>query len=159
MQVTTSAKWLLAIAAAGSLMACSSTRIQEGYVFDDELVAAIQPGVDNKQSVEMMLGQPSFTSQFSGDQWYYLSRELRQIAFRTPRPAEQQMLRVSFDRAGNVSAIDRQTGLDQVARIDPEGDTTATIDGESGFFDDLFDGVGGTGSQRTTGSGDPTLPD
>ncbi len=154
-----SAKWLLAIAAAASLTACARTRVQEGYIIEDDMVSAIQPGVDNKQSVESMMGRPSFESQFGGNEWYYVSRELRQIAFRTPKPSEQDVVRVTFNEGGTVVAVDRQTGLDRVASIDPEGEQTPTIDGEAGFFDDLFDGVGGAGGQRTTGSGDPTNPE
>ena len=151
---------LVAVAVAVSLTACARARIKEGYVVEEGMVAAVQPGVDNKDSVTAMLGPPSFDSQFDGgNRWYYVSRDLRQLAFRTPKPEDQDLIRVTFNSAGTVVAVDEQKGLDKVARIDPEGDRTPTIDGEEGFFSDLFDGVGGTQSQRTAGSSDPTRPD
>jgi outer membrane protein assembly factor BamE (lipoprotein component of BamABCDE complex) len=44
-----------------------------GYMIDEVLVQSVQPGVDNRQSVERTLGRPSFTSQFGQPVWYYVS--------------------------------------------------------------------------------------
>ena len=42
----------LALALGGALLAgCTSIRDHQGYVLDEPLVAAIQPGVDNRDSV------------------------------------------------------------------------------------------------------------
>src|SRR3546814_11075743 len=80
---------------------------------------------DLRESVEKTLGHPSFVSQFSDNEYYYLSRETRQLAFADPRPVSQQVLRIRFDAQGNVAAVDR-TGLELVSKINPEGDKTPT---------------------------------
>jgi outer membrane protein assembly factor BamE (lipoprotein component of BamABCDE complex) len=101
-----------AIAAGG----CTRTLDFQGHVLDDTLVASVQPGVDNRDSVAATLGRPSFVGQFDQRDWYYVSRTNKQLAFANPRPTEQTVLHVRFDEAGNVVSVQR-TGLEQVASI------------------------------------------
>ena len=94
---------LLALASAALLAAgCTRIRDHQGYLVDEPLVAAIQPGVDNRDSVAGTLGRPTFVGQFDQRDWYYVSRNTRQLAFNMPRPTEQTVLHVRFDAAGNV---------------------------------------------------------
>ena len=51
----------LGLAAAG----CTAIPDRQGYVMDPVLVSAIQPGIDNQQSVQATLGRPTFTGQFT----------------------------------------------------------------------------------------------
>lgn len=54
------------IAAAAVLLAgCNQFRSHKGVVLDTQLASGIQPGVDNKASVEKLLGRPSFVGQFT----------------------------------------------------------------------------------------------
>src|SRR5204862_128199 len=80
----------------------------------EPLVAAIQPGVDNRESVQGTLGRPTFVGQFDQSDWYYVSRTTRQLAFNMPRPHEQTVLRVHFDASGNVESVTR-SGLELVS--------------------------------------------
>ena len=118
------------------------------------LTDAIAPGVDNRESVEKTLGRPTFVGQFSDNEYYYVSRETRQLAFARPRPVAQQVLRVRFDPAGNVVAVDK-TGLDLVSKISPEGDKTPTLGRQRSFFEDIFGNIGAVGAPGTTGGGSP----
>ena len=56
------------LAAAGGIVAatsgCASIRDHRGYLVDTALVDSVQPGVDNRLSVERTLGRPTFASQF-----------------------------------------------------------------------------------------------
>ena len=74
--------------ALGGMLAAGCTRIRDhqGHLIDDSLVAAIQPGVDNRDSVAGTLGRPTFVGQFDQRDWYYVSRNTRQLAFNMPRP-------------------------------------------------------------------------
>ncbi len=151
---------LIALAIAGLLVSsgCSRARTFEGFIADPAIVATIQPGLDNKQSVEAAMGKPSFKGTDGDNDWYYVSRTLGQLAFRTPRPVDQKLLHVQFDDAGNVVAVN-QSGLETVASISPEGDKTPTMGRSRGFFEDLFGNIGGAGTgTRTGGSSDPTRP-
>ncbi|HEU0045334.1 outer membrane protein assembly factor BamE [Sphingomonas sp.] len=143
---------LAAAAALGLAAGCTPVRQHQGYVVDADLVNAIQPGVDNRASVAQTLGRPSFVGQFGNSDWFYVARDTSGLAFRTPRPSAQLTLQISFDAAGNVTAI-RRGGLDQVASVDPYGKTTPTLGKKRGFFEDLFGNIGTVGAPGGGGAG------
>src|SRR3546814_2374384 len=98
---------VLGLAALLATSGCTQLKGRQGYVVDPTLTEAVTPGVDNRESVEKTLGRPTFVGQFSDNEYYYVSRETRQLAFARPRPVAQQVLRVRFDPAGNVVAVDK----------------------------------------------------
>src|SRR5579862_3238057 len=106
----------LAVLAGG----CASIRDHRGYLVDTALVDSVQAHVDNRTSVERTLGRPTWVSQFGQKDWYYISVDTKQHAFGRPRTYQQTVLRVRFDPAGNVAAIDR-AGMEKVAVIRPDG--------------------------------------
>ncbi len=140
------------IAAAVLLTAasCSTIKQNQGYIVDETLVATVQPGVDNKNSVQKTLGRPTFTAEFDVGEWYYITRNTRQIAFLYPKPQSQSIIKISFDAKGNVAKVERR-GLEQVANIHPLGDKTPTLGRNTGLFEDIFGGVGAFGSANTPG--------
>ncbi|QIK78742.1 outer membrane protein assembly factor BamE [Sphingomonas piscis] len=141
---------------AGVLAGCGGVRAHRGVVLDQDVAAAIQPGVDNKDSVQKSLGRPTFTGQFDANDWYYVSRDTQQLAFRDPSVRQQTVLRVRFDQAGNVVAVNK-TGKELVANIDPYGRETPTLGRRRSFFDELFGNIGTVGSGMTPGgSAEPT---
>lgn len=135
---------------------CTRVRSHQGYIVDNLLVDSVQPGIDNKASVERTLGRPTFAGQFDSTEWFYVARDSRQLAFSKPKPVQQTVLRVRFDPAGNVVAVDK-TGLDLVAKIDPEGDKTPTLGRHRGLFQEIFGNIGAVGAAGG-GSGDATGP-
>lgn len=131
---------------------CSSIVNHRGYITDQVLMQSVQPGIDNRQSVERTLGRPSFTSQYGDPVWYYVGSNTAQAPFTNPRFTAHTVLAVSFDQAGNVISAE-QTGLDQVARISPDGNKTPTLGRERGFLEDLFGNIGQVGAAGMGGSG------
>ena len=142
------------VAAAVLATGCSSITNHKGYLADEVVLRSVQPGVDNRASVERTLGQPSFVSQFGEPVWYYVSSTTSQKPFTTPRIIEQSVLAVRFDAAGNVIAADR-SGVEQVAYISPDDDETPTLGRERGFLQDLFGNIGQVGAG---GLGGPAQP-
>ena len=140
------------LALALTVSGCAQLKGRQGYVVDPVLTDAVTPGVDNRESVEKTLGRPTFVGQFSNNEYYYVSRETRQLAFARPRPVAQQVLRVRFDPAGNVVAVDK-TGLELVSKIHPEGDTTPTLGRHRSFFEDIFGNIGAVGAPGVGGGG------
>ena len=124
---------------------CARIVGHQGYLIDTQLVSTVRPGVDNKQSVQKLLGLPSFTGQFTDNDWYYVARTTKQLAFGSPKPTEETVLHIRFDEAGNVAAVE-QTGLERVAQIDPVDDKTPTLGRKHGFFEDLFGNIGRVGT-------------
>ena len=136
----------LALAASG----CTRIVGHQGYITDPTLADAIQPGVDNRDSVEKTLGRPTWVSQFGAQDYYYFSRNTRQYAFNTPTASEQTAMRIRFDAAGNVIAVERR-GMEQIAKVDPTGKKTQTLGRERSFFQELFGNIGQVGSVGESG--------
>ncbi len=136
----------LALAVGASFLAagCTAIRDHQGYILDETLVTAIQPGIDNRESVQSTLGRPTFVGQFDDRDWYYLSRQTRQLAFSMPKPSEQTVLHVRFDQGGNVERVER-TGLELVSRINPSNDETPTLGSNRGLLEELFGNIGAVG--------------
>jgi outer membrane protein assembly factor BamE (lipoprotein component of BamABCDE complex) len=149
---------VLAVLAGAAMLAsaCAPIRTHQGYVLDETLVTAIQPGVDNRDSVQGTLGRPTFVGQFDQRDWYYVSRNTRQLAFNMPRPADQTVLHVRFDDAGNVVSVER-TGLELVADIRPTSEKTPTLGSERSLFEELFGNIGAVGQGQPRGN-NPTDP-
>lgn len=136
---------------------CTSIRDHRGYLVDQTLVDSVSPGVDNRQSVEKTLGRPTFVSQFGEKDYYYLSQMVKTPPFGRPRTSEQTILRVRFDPAGNVVAVDK-AGMENVARIRPEGDKTPTLGRHRGLLEDLFGNIGQVGAAGMGTGQQPTGP-
>ncbi len=131
----------LAVAGVALLGGCVGTKEHRGYVLDQELASAIHVGVDNKDSVTKTLGRPTFTGQFDPNDWYYVARDTKAIAFRSQKVMDQDVVHIRFDAAGNVAAVNR-TDETLVARIDPVDDRTPTLGRNRSFFDEIFGNIG-----------------
>lgn len=140
------------LAAAVLLAGCAQMRQHRGVVLDSQLASAIQPGIDNKDSVEKALGRPSFVGQFTPNDWYYVSRDENQIAFRNGRVTKETVLHVRFDPKGNVASLQR-TGKELVMNIDPTGKKTPTLGRQRSFFEELFGNIGSVGAPGLPGQG------
>ena len=132
----------VAVMAVGlALSACAGIREHRGFVIDKDLADGLQAGVDNKDSVTRALGRPTFTGQFDPNDWYYVSRDTSQLAFRDPKVNEQTVLKLHFDASGNLTNVER-TGREQIAKVDPVGDKTPTLGRKKSFFSELFGNIG-----------------
>ena len=141
-----------ALALAAGLSGCAQIRNHQGYVIDRTLVASVQPGVDNRESVRNTLGDPSIAGEFDDSTWYYISRSTRQFSFGLPKPISQLVLAVHFDPAGNVTGVQR-TGLEEVVPIRLAPGKTPTLGRTRSLFQELFGNIGAVGG---TAVGGPT---
>jgi outer membrane protein assembly factor BamE (lipoprotein component of BamABCDE complex) len=141
-------------AAALATGGCTSIRDHRGYLFDPALTGAIQPGIDNKQSVEGTLGHPSFASQYGDPVYYYVSSTTEQRVFGVPQPEEHKVLKVAFDASGTVTSVS-QTGMEDVRKISPDGDETETMGRDRSFLQDLFGNIGTVGGAGASGPSGP----
>ena len=150
-------KGSIPIAAAIVLTGCAAATMNshKGAVIDPQLASSIQPGVDNKASVEKLIGRPTFTGEFTPNDWYYVSRDVRQFAFRNPTVTKQTALHVRFDQAGNVASVER-TGKELVMNVSPTKRSTPTLGRQRSFFEELFGNIGTVGAGGLPGSGGPT---
>ena len=146
------------IALAAVLVAgCAINKAHKGAVIDQRLASSVQPGVDNKDSVQKLLGTPTLTGQFTPDDWYYISRDTNQVAFRNPSVQKQLVMLVRFDPKGNVASIQR-TGKDLVLPVSPTHRSTPTLGRKRSFFDELFNNIGSVSSGATGAPGGSNGP-
>lgn len=131
----------LAVLAGG----CQAIKDKRGYLAEEVLLQAVQPGIDNMQSVEATLGRPTFTSEYGQPTWYYVSSTTSRKPFTSPRIKEHSVFAVNFDASGKVISTDR-SGLEQVVRVSPDGDKTPTLGRERSFLEDLFGNIGAVGA-------------
>ena len=139
--LTVSTIALAAVLASG----CASNRLHKGAVLDPQLVSSIQPGVDNKDSVQKLLGTPTFTGQFTPNDWYYVSRDTNQLGFHNPHVTKQLVALVRFSPAGNVASVQR-TGKELIMKVDPSHRATPTLGRKKSFFDEFFGNIGSVNS-------------
>ncbi len=140
------------IGAALLVSGCVKIDGHRGYLADEVLLQSVQAGIDNRESVERTLGRPSFVGQFGEPVWYYVSSQTSQTPTLRPKITGQTVLAVHFDAADNVVNVER-SGMEQVARIDPESDETPTLGRDRSFFEDLFGNIGQVGAGAPAGGG------
>ena len=129
---------------------CSSIVQHHGYITEPVLMQSVHAGVDNQQSVEQLLGEPSFKSQFGQPTWYYVGNFTKQRPFGTPRIDKETVLAVTFDAAGNVASAET-SGVEKVVKINPDSDKTPTLGRERSLLQDLFGNIGQVGAAGTGG--------
>ncbi|GHF29067.1 hypothetical protein GCM10017044_25400 [Kordiimonas sediminis] len=123
-----------------------------GYVFDKELADAIQPGVDNRQSVIGTLGGPTMRASFNDNIWYYVSTTVRVRPVFWPDAKEHRVLAISFNDSGIVDDV-RNYDMNDRRVVNPVGDKTPTRGREMNVFQQIFMNVGRFSGSAPVGSG------
>src|SRR3546814_12039866 len=75
----------MVLALSALVAGCASIRDHRGYLIDQTLLDSIQPGIDNRLSVEKTLGRPTFMSQFGRQDYYYVSQNVKTPPFGRPK--------------------------------------------------------------------------
>ena len=121
--------------------ACTPTQNVRGYFIDDELIAEIKRGVDDKGSILNVLGSPSNVSTFGTDTWYYISRKTESLAFFEKTVLDQRVVVIKFDDSGVVSEVQRYEADDARAVAFNER-ITPTHGKQLSFVQQLFGNLG-----------------
>jgi outer membrane protein assembly factor BamE (lipoprotein component of BamABCDE complex) len=127
-----------------------SETIQQGYVIDEQALAAVPVG-SSREQVLLSLGTPSTINTLDGSEvFYYISQtRKRSVAFQKAKLVDQRVMAVYFATDGTVSNI-ANYGLkdgkvfDFIKRVTPTGGKDLT------FIGQVLSGVGKGGV--------PTLP-
>jgi outer membrane protein assembly factor BamE (lipoprotein component of BamABCDE complex) len=147
------------IPAVTMLIGCVPVENQRGYVPDQQAVASIQVGMDNKESVSKKLGDPSTAATFGNDVWYYMSAHVEQNAFFAPHATERNILAVEFSKDGKVADMHKYTLADGRI-VDFVSRETPTRGRELTLLQQIFNAVPGqigqaTPQQNIPGGGQP----
>ncbi len=145
--ITPFARRFAGITLASLLAGCSLPQFMSyppqvrGNRIDKERIAEITPGVSTRGDVTALFGSPTLKATFNENTWVYVSEVTRPRIGGTQGVLEQQVVNVTFDAKGLVSAIDVKTEADSrdvsvVSRATPAPGTETT------FFQQLFGNIG-----------------
>ncbi len=123
------------------LAACTKAVRVQGNMPDPEVIAEIQPGIDDRNVVVDKLGSPSTISTFIDNKWYYIGQKTEQFAFLDPDILERSVLVVSFDQNGVVDDTLLYT-LEDGQIVDPVDRITPTEGKELNVLQQLFGNIG-----------------
>jgi len=136
---------LLAALCAASAVACAPLARpvvdHRGYVPDEQALASIRPGIDNKDSVETRLGTPSTTANFDTTTWYYVSAEEHNFLYQRPTLKKQDVVAIKFDQDNLVSSVEHYD-LKDAKDISPVTRETPTRGKELTFMQQMFGNFG-----------------
>jgi outer membrane protein assembly factor BamE (lipoprotein component of BamABCDE complex) len=155
-QTRLSASLLVTLATFG-LVGCGGSVDQRGHLPEAEKIAQIRPGTTTRSEVASILGTPSSIGVFNDNNWYYISRKTRQVAFFKPDVLDQQVYVVSFDPSGVVQSIDHKS-LQDGREITPVPGATPTPGRELTFLEQVLGNVGRFTGGRSAGIDDEARP-
>lgn len=139
---------LLTVGAAAALGACASNVEQHGHVLPERVISELKPGLVTRDGVVALLGTPSTVAPFDDKVWYYISEDLKTVAFLRPDVVDRTVLVLRFDEEGmlsDVSSLDADAGT-EVAVVSRE---TPTAGHELTFLEQLLGNVGRFNSPQT----------
>lgn len=130
--------------------ACAPIYRNHGFVPAQSELAALEPGVDTRESVTQAIGQPTAGGVLNGNAMYYVASRFRQIGPLEPQEIDRQIVALSFDDAGILRNIERYGLTD--GRIVPL-DRRVTDDGlrDTTFLRQLFGNIGNIDAGRLLG--------
>lgn len=89
------------------LGACAATFRDHGYAPDDETLSQIVVGVDTRDTVAEVVGQPSSAGILNEGGWYYVSSRYRNYTYNAPEEIDRQVVAITFDQGGVVENVER----------------------------------------------------
>ncbi len=97
-----------AVAAVAAIVGgCSEVQRNHGYAPTDYELRGIVVGVDTRDSVVERIGPPGASGVLKDGDFYYVGTRFVHYAYREPKPAEREILAISFDGDDVVSNIER----------------------------------------------------
>lgn len=135
--------WALAIGLGVALGACTPTINNYGFVMDEDALAQIRPGAQNREQVAQMLGSPSSVAVFDDQTWLYIHRRTSQrVTFLEPTVLDQDVIAITFDRtSGQVAEVRRLTLADGQS-IEPVDRITPSPGKEMGIMQQFLGNLG-----------------
>lgn len=89
------------------LTACSANYRYHGFAPSEEELKEVVVGVDTRETVSEIIGQPSSSGVLDDGGWYYVSSKFRHYAYQAPKAVERQLVAISFDKEDVVQNIER----------------------------------------------------
>lgn len=98
------------------LTSCVSEYYSHGYTFDQNNLGIIKVGQTKKENVIRELGNPTTSSDFGPEVYYYINYKTEKKAFFDPKIIEQKVIAITFDKKDTVADIAEYT-IDDLKNI------------------------------------------
>lgn len=149
-----------AILSLALLAACSIVEAPKqirGNRVDPELLRELVPGTSQRADVVALLGSPSAKATFDDDTWMYIGEVTQTRIGRTPGVREQDVVVLTFDRAGVLRGV-KQLGLEDAKDVQVVGRETPSPGSEASFLQQLFGNIGRFSAGGVPGAGPTRRP-
>ncbi len=103
----TAIKFTVATLVALSVSGCTAVYRDHGYLPAEADLEQMVVGVDNRSTVQEVLGSPIGSGVMDDGAIFYISTKVKHYAFYEPKVVERQMLVVSFDDEDQVANIEK----------------------------------------------------
>ena len=100
-------KFTLATLIALSVSGCTAIYRDHGYLPAEGDLEQVVVGVDNRSTVQEVLGSPIGSGVLDDGAIFYISTKVKHYAFYEPKVVEREMLVVSFDTDDQVENIEK----------------------------------------------------
>ena len=91
----------------GLYSSCSSVIQSHGHVPLNSDLEKIKVGIDNKKSIESLIGKPTTASVLNNQDWYYIGSTMKHSGWKKPQEIKRVIIAISFTQAGVVENIER----------------------------------------------------
>jgi outer membrane protein assembly factor BamE (lipoprotein component of BamABCDE complex) len=123
------------------LTACAATFSNHGFVPPEDELAQLQVGVDTRETVAELVGQPSASGVLRDEAWIYAAYRVRSYTYQAPEVVEREVVAISFDAGGRVANIER-FGLEDGQIVQLSRRVTESSVRNLGFFRQLMRNLG-----------------
>jgi outer membrane protein assembly factor BamE (lipoprotein component of BamABCDE complex) len=100
-------KFTVATVVALSVSGCTAQYRDHGYVPDEVDLEQVVVGVDNRSTVQEVLGSPLGSGVMEDGAIFYISTKVKHYAFYEPKVVSREMLVVTFDAEDQVENIEK----------------------------------------------------
>jgi outer membrane protein assembly factor BamE (lipoprotein component of BamABCDE complex) len=138
------------------LSACETIVDQRGFAATPGSVEKLEVNSQSREDVIRLIGSPSAVATFNPNTWYYISQKQETWAFLKPTMLEQNVLQLSFNESGRLTAIKKYDladgkDIEMVSRITPTAGKELTV------LEQILGNVGRfSGPRQETNPGAPT---
>ena len=145
--------WLVAVACATLLTACSPDVQHRGYIAKPGAFNQISNGMP-KSEVEAVLGSPSTTAsiKYQGDSYYYITSTTQSRPVLGPKEVNREVVAIRFDQQDQVQSF-AQYGLEDGRIVALNGNQTPVVGEDLGILQNIFRGM----LNSNVGPGGPML--
>ena len=140
---------IAAVLAAGlALAGCSVFAPPEqvrGNRVDPDVLTELVPGTSSRADVTALLGSPTAKGTFDDNVWLYIGSVTRTRVGRVQAMVSMDVVRLTFDDAGTLRAIDR-LNLDDALPVSVVQRTTPSPGSDASVMQQLFGNIGRFGA-------------